>query len=219
MKNVVNTILCVTALTSLYIILCVGLGWFWTIDSFENAEKINQILINLSYSYFAGLFFFLLVTQLPYIYKKAKFKPTINEKIKNLNYQIFACIQTFETEEIPLNINITKEELSEILNKNGIYTNSFYAIVAGYQMNNFQFLVSTRGMILDIINSINNYGEYLKEEQIINIERIKDSSFLHLISHYENSPMAQVNYSSNVFRAALVDELYLVITYLQVVNK
>ncbi len=42
---------------SLYIIFCVGLGWFWTIGESENYEKINQVLLNLSYSYIAGWFF------------------------------------------------------------------------------------------------------------------------------------------------------------------
>lgn len=219
MKRIINIILWISGVISLYIILCVGLEWFWTIGFFENAEKINQVLINLSYSYFAGLFFFLLVTQLPYIYKKEKFKPVINEKVKNINSQIFACVQTFERVEIAQNINITKDELSEIINKTGMYENSFYAIVAGYQMNNFQFLVSTREQILGIISSIKDYKEYINEEKIINIEKIKDSSFLHLISHYEDSPAAQVNYSSNIFRTVLIDELYLVITYLQAINK
>lgn len=219
MKKIIKITLWISGVISLYIILCVGLEWFWTIGSFENAEKINQVLINLSYSYFAGLFFFLLVTQLPYIYKKEKFKPVINEKIKNLNTQIFACVQTFETVEIAQNINITKVELAQIINKNGMYANSFYAISAGYQMNNFQFLVSTREQILGIIHSVKDYKEYINEEKIINIEKIKDSTFLHLISHYENSPVAQVNYSSNIFRTTLIDELYLVITYLQAINK
>lgn len=219
MKRIVNIILLTTGMISLYIILCIGIGWFWTIGSFENAEKINQVLINLSYSYFAGLFFFLLVTQLPHIYKKKKFKPVIDEKITNLSNQIFACIQTFEREEIAQNINITKDELSVILNNNEMYANSFYAIVAGYQMNNFQFLVSTREQILDILHSIKDYKEYLGDEQIVYIEKINDSSFLHLISHYEDSPMAQINYSSNIFKTTLIDEFYIVISYLQTINK
>jgi len=219
MKRIINIVLWISGVISLYIILCVGLEWFWTIGSFENAEKVNQVLINLSYSYFAGLFFFLLVTQLPYIYKKEKFKPVINEKVKNLNSRIFTYVQTFERVKITQNINITKDELSEIINKNGMYANSFYAIATGYQMNNFQFLVSTREQILGIISSIKDYKEYINEEKIITIEKIKDSPFLHLISHYEDSPTAHLYYSSNIFRTTLIDELYLVITYLQAINK
>ena len=59
--KIINLILCLLTLCAGYIILTVGLGWFWTIGSFENADRINQVLLNLSYSYIAGWIFYLLV--------------------------------------------------------------------------------------------------------------------------------------------------------------
>lgn len=50
---------------SIYIFFCIGLGWFWTIGSSENHERINQVLLNLSYSYIAGLIFYILIEFIP----------------------------------------------------------------------------------------------------------------------------------------------------------
>lgn len=57
-------LLAITGL-SLYILFCVGLGWFWAIGSSTNHERINQVLLNLSYSYIAGLVFYILIEYIP----------------------------------------------------------------------------------------------------------------------------------------------------------
>ena len=218
MKKTITLILWITGIISLYVILSVGLDWFWKIGSFDNADEINQILINMSYSYFAGLFFYILVTLLPFVYKKEKFAPIINDKITTLHSQINACVQTFKDID-DLIKGITKEELSEILNLHGMYDNSFYANIAGFQSNNFQFLVGTKEKIIEIIESTKTYGEYLHFEQILNIEKIRDSSFLHLVSTYQETPNAILNYSSKIFKDELIDELYSVILSLRKIEE
>jgi len=84
MEKVVKCVLLITTLISLYIIFCVGLGWFWTIGFSFDSDKINQILINLSYSYMAGFIFYILVSYLPYRLKTEKLKPVIKLKINDL---------------------------------------------------------------------------------------------------------------------------------------
>ena len=64
-RKIVKYGLLVLTTVCIYIILCIGLGWFWEIGHIENAEKVNSVLINLSYSYMAGFVFFILIEYIP----------------------------------------------------------------------------------------------------------------------------------------------------------
>ena len=214
MKKAINGALTALTLVCIYIIFNIGLGWFWPIGTCENYEKVNQVLINISYSYIAGLIFYLLVTYLPYLQRRRKLLPAIKLKINDLNSQINACIQTFEKEENSVLVDmVTRERLSFLINNNGMYENSFYANVVGYNMNNLKFLVSTKDIIFDLIAQILTYKEYLTEEQILNIEKIHDSTYFHLTKIYEETPTAKYYYSSSQFKQTLCEELNLVIGY------
>jgi hypothetical protein len=210
--KILESFLWILTLICLYIILCVGLGWFWTIGYSDNSENINQVLINLSYSYIAGLIFYFLISFLPYRLKIEKLKPAITFKIDSLYKQIKACAQSFDTKE---NTDIiektTLDELKIVLDKNGMYDNSFQAREVGYIMNNFQFLNSTRNNAFDIIDSLLGYKEFMKMEQVVEIEKIRDSDFFRLVKTYEDTPIAKHYYSSSEFKEALAEDLFEII--------
>lgn len=52
----------------------------WEIS--DNYQQVNQVIINLSYSYLAGLIFYLLTSCFPYMIKRNKLKKPIIEKLK-----------------------------------------------------------------------------------------------------------------------------------------
>jgi hypothetical protein len=209
MENITKYLLLIITAICLYIIFCIGLGWFWTIGTATNSENINQVLINLSYSYVAGLIFYILVSYLPNKAKIKKLRPVIKLKISDLYNQINACVQTFEVvENEDIIKSITKEQLKESINKNDMYNNSFYANVVGYNMNNLKFLNATKGNIFEIIESLTGYKEYMETEETLNLEIIRDSTFFHLVKIYEETPMARIYYSSPQFKSEFIDDLY-----------
>ena len=125
MKIIISIILYLLTLSSGYIILTIGLGWFWTIGSCENADRINQVLLNLSYSYIAGWIFYLLVTYFPEMQRKITLRPAIQLKIEDLRKQINACIQTFAKNESGL-IKVNKGRCVEMYDaESGTIPNSF----------------------------------------------------------------------------------------------
>lgn len=214
MRNIIKISLYILTVFSAYIICTIGLGWFWLIGNCDNAERINEVLINLSYSYIAGLIFYILVTYLPNLQAKKTIMPAIKFKIINLQKQINAFIQTFGTkEDEKLVENITKEQLSQLINQAGMYSNSFYANMVGYQQNNLQFLNATRSNVYTIISQLIEYKEYMSTEQLIDIEKIRDSTFFHLIKVYEDTPIARSYYTSNKFKEVFIEELYDVIIH------
>ena len=189
----------------LYIICCVGLGWFWTIGSAINSVKINNVLINLSYSFIAGLIFYFFVSYLPSQAKIRKFKPVIDLKIKDLYNQINACVQTFDDKENQDIIKtITKEELTQVIQKIDMYNSSFYANVVGYNMNNLKFLNATKGNVFEIIESLTGYKEHMETEETLNLETIRDSTKLASFFIGKNGIVDKKRLKKRQLRSALI---------------
>ena len=178
------------------------------------------MIINLSYSYIAGFIFFILISYLPYRLKVIKLKPAICLKVDDLYKQINACVQTFEVREIDNIIqSLTIHELKDLVSAKNMYENSFYGNIVGYNMNNLKFLNLTKDNVFGIINSLLEYKEYLKTDQVLSIEKIKDSDFFHLVKIYEDSPTAKRYYSSNQFKTALISDLYTIIEIIRDLKK
>ncbi|WP_455672521.1 hypothetical protein [Phocaeicola sp.] len=212
----IKILLWIIAFISIYTIGCVGLEVLPTLGTTENPILINSVLLNLSYSYFAGLIFYLLVTYYPFYLQRKKFSPIIKSKINDLYNQVEATIQTFETKEVKGIVDtITFDELKKVIEKNSMYSNSFYANTVGYQMNNFQFLVETKNNFFTIIERLLIYKDYLSINQIVSIEKIRDSSFFHLTKVYESSSLAILYYNSSQFKEELAKELFNIILYMR----
>ena len=82
MKRFINITISVITLLALIIILVIGLDiQSLKLGSFTNAQNINSILINLSYSYIAGAFFYFLVTTIPFYLRKRKINLVIKDRI------------------------------------------------------------------------------------------------------------------------------------------
>ena len=58
-------IVIILTLVVLYVIGSAGLGWFPLLGACENAERINTVLLNLSYSFLASVLFFCMIELLP----------------------------------------------------------------------------------------------------------------------------------------------------------
>lgn len=212
----IKILLWIIAFISIYTIGCVGLEVLPTLGTTETPILINSVLLNLSYSYFAGLIFYLLVTYYPFYLQRKKFSPIIKSKINDLYNQVEATIQTFETKEVKGIVDtITFEDLKKVIEKNSMYSNSFYANTVGYQMNNFQFLVETKNNFFTIIERLLIYKDYLSINQIVSIEKIRDSSFFHLTKVYESTSLAILYYNSSQFKEELAKELFNIILYMR----
>ncbi|MFT0256871.1 hypothetical protein ACMSDV_06755 [Bacteroides thetaiotaomicron] len=73
MKRFINITISVITLLALIIILVIGLDiQSLKLGSFTNAQNINSILINLSYSYIAGAFFLLFGNNYTFLFEKKK---------------------------------------------------------------------------------------------------------------------------------------------------
>ncbi|MBK9225086.1 MAG: hypothetical protein IPO23_11590 [Flavobacterium sp.] len=97
MEKFIKLILIIISLICTYIILAVGLKIVPTIYESSNSENINNVSLNLSYSYIAGVIFYFFVTLFPYLILKNKLKPALDLKLIDLKIQITSFIRSFNS--------------------------------------------------------------------------------------------------------------------------
>lgn len=96
MLRFVNYLVHFLAAIALYIILVVGLGWFWTIGTSDNYERINDVLINLSYSFITGYLVYLCTVFFPARMRSKKVSIIVAEKMQRLvDSRIIPCLRVF----------------------------------------------------------------------------------------------------------------------------
>lgn len=219
MKQIIRIILWILSFLCFYAILNIGLGKLWTIGYSENYEKINNVLINLSYSYIAGLIFYIFVSYLPNKIRIEKFKPIIKRKVDNLYNQINGCVVTFQSAtDGDLIHNINLESLTRLIVGNSLYSISYYGNLTGISMDNFLFLNSTRSKVFELLESLLQYRDFMTNETVTIIEDIKDAKYFHLIKRYETTPTMKLMYDHAKYKEEISKELYQVIELVKVLK-
>lgn len=180
-KLLIFFVLTILTFASLYIICCIGLGWFYKFGSFENASKYNTVLLNLSYSYIAGYIFYVLITYLPFCLRKSKIRTIIKHKKVEMVKQVESNIQAFYTKEISNPLDIDADDLKkQILNSN-MYDRSFYGKEIGIQSSIITLLKESRKVMLLLCEQILIYHDYMSEVEILLIEEIREAPFYRII--------------------------------------
>ena len=198
----INCVLIIITLFCLYVIGCVGLGWLPSFGESENAEQYNNVALNLSYSFIAGWIFYILVTYLPYKQRKHKFQQPIKEYFELIYGRLLDSAKSAYPLSQHKTLCITEEGLKQRLRYNSVNFGSCYA-VAGSNMTILQHMCSQRTSILNLIEGVLNYKEYLDEEQIVVIEHIKNSLYFSMLNALSVSIMDNEDY-----REKLASELY-----------
>lgn len=74
-------IVSISALISIYCILQVKFDFAFYVGSTDNADEINEVLVNFSYSYLAGYVFYILTVKLPYWATRRKIEKPLQSKL------------------------------------------------------------------------------------------------------------------------------------------
>lgn len=180
MDKLINTILVILTFLCLYAITHIGLGWFWHWGTCSNYQQVNLVLVNLSYSYLAGFVFYLLTSYFPYMLKCHKLKRPIVEKLKTINGKLVDSAKCVFPMASWNYLALTEDELIRQFSQVSINDPSAYSI-AGINMNILSHLLTQRDNIIDVINGVLEYKEYLTVEQLLNLERIKDGEYFSLL--------------------------------------
>ena len=216
MNRLIKFFLLFVTVICLYIIFSVGLDIIGKIGSSYNSVKINNVALNLSYSYIAGLIFYFFISYLPFIQTKKKLKPAITSKIEYLSTLIKSFIQTFESTENNLSLKgIHPNYIEKLIVNKSVLDSSYYSVM-GRTMTNQDFLNGHKENIENLIEKILSYREYLSSDQVLYLEEIRDSKFFDLLKIHSTNKHFHIFYGDKETRKLIAAELNKMITF---VNK
>ncbi len=188
--RILNLTIYLLLFISIWIILSVGLNLIpvFEIDiSYEKAERINRVIINVSYSYLAGYIMYLLTVSLPSFRRKKTMIPLINNYINTYCSQsLFSFFMFYNNSEL-LDIDIKEHQnVKEIVSE---YKQSEKMLDTISKSHTFQ----SRKEILTRFNDESNlffnrilpYEEFLVEKQLEIINNIRQDNFLTFFDYYD----------------------------------
>ena len=181
--RLVYSVLTVVTLICIYTIVYVGLGYGWPIGASENYERINTVMLNLSYSYMAGLIFYLFTSTLPHLVRSKKYEPIIREKEANIYGRLIECAKAAYSPSDD-DIAYDKDMIVAKYESHRMSEPCFYQI---YSLN--KLLQLQRSNITDAINGLLVYADYIQPDELEMLEQIKDSQFFSQISVFQWTEM------------------------------
>lgn len=179
--------LVVLTLISIYIILYVGLGYGWPLGSSENADRINNVALNISYSYIAGLIFYFFTSYLPYLVNKKKIKTILIAKSALITQKFEACVKSCL---INYNDPISYDGLTAAMANRSVAEISSLGKLLNTNTSIIQDWSGQIHEMEEVCNQLLEYRKYLSTDQIEGIEKLKNTDFKRLIYALKN-PLLQ----------------------------
>ena len=154
-----------------YVILHVNLGIFWAVMDLEKGDEINTILVNLAYSYLAGLIFYLLTTVLPQQARRRRVRKVLQERI----YVIYGRLE--DSKKAVLDVN----EYMDVNNKY-LQDNEFVNKIQSVALNSSKPNPLWSGTIADYMRT--QKDEIIKETELLmlNQEYLTDGELAAILS-------------------------------------
>lgn len=187
--NRINILLIITSAICIYAIGQIGFGWFWTIGSSDNADQINQVFINLSYSYITGVLVYFLTIALPKYNEDRKLKPVIKEKIEDIGIMLRNMLVGFYQYDGSTELDINNIEACQTLLESTDWNqaNSLPIYKKGQNRLCETFKSDFEVIQEDITRLILCYNLHLSTDQIKFLEKIKSFESYHILAVIVNS--------------------------------
>lgn len=191
-KHWVTVTLWIVAAACLYVIFCAGVHLLPCVGSCDNAENVNNVLLNLSYSYLAGGIFYLFTSTLPRWQKAKRYRPIIDEKEKIIYEKFVGCMRcVFPMDALKyqkLNISSVTSQFAQTDLNRLCYDQDMYE-----GMTIFDMLIEQRKGILGIIEELKEYRDYMPTDELELINKIRDSHYLGLVGVFSSRDLNEPN--------------------------
>lgn len=179
-KNALFVLICIITIIAIYIILHVGLGWLCPIGVSNNYIRINDVLLNLSYSYLAASLFFLLVEYFPSKLSSARAFNICKQHIVNLYIymsEIVAMILLISENSKPIE-KISLGDLENIKFYKPSYKNLYYKTTLYKNGKEAKTKIKEKGVV-NLLGDLYSYSKKI-DKTITKISMLPSSSNLTL---------------------------------------
>lgn len=174
-NNLAGILICLVVLACVYAIFTIKLNLFWRVGLSKNANSINEIIVNLSYSVLAGAIFYVFVDVLPYLSKRKKMRMVILTKLNKLKGTIHKAKTAIYLPPFS-NMPNTKEKFIEDFNCKDM--NDAYQLGVGGFKNLKEFFIYNKIEIQTQIQEILNYSSFLTQTELETLAMVNTSKYI-----------------------------------------
>lgn len=140
----------------------------------SNADDINEVLVNLSYSYLAAVFFFWVADRIPYRYKKEKIKMRLKGKFNIIKEDIRRSKEVVAPFVLASNKDLSREEFIVQFKQKNLEEKCYFSETTRI-IDHLEFLKKD---IIFNIEYLLTYNEYLTIKQYALLLEILDYPYL-----------------------------------------
>lgn len=165
----------------LYAIIQIKLECAFWIGRSDKADSINDILLNLAYSYLAALIFYIFTSVFPYLSMRYRCKNALREKVRLIVSNYKACAESVVPFPQNLPNNISKECLIEIFQGKS-YMDLCRLHILGLKIPVIEYIRVKHKENMVIASEILDYKTWLSSDMIVNVEIIRNSQLTAIIN-------------------------------------
>lgn len=166
-----------------YCILTIQLDWFWKIPYKGDPEKINSLLLNLSYSFIAATIFYLLTVVLPDYQRRIRIEPAINRLKIMIIDDYESSINCFSDLFQKIDYTRDKNMFISTISQRSLFDETPLSKLTGLNRGNYlSTLSSYHSRVRQTIAALLDYKDFLTSEEIITLEEIRNDTYPKLLS-------------------------------------
>lgn len=189
-NNLIDILMYVSIAFCLWAIFAVQLQWIPFVEvslTQETCDKLNIVYVNLSYSFLAAFFFYLLTIVFPRVKSERKIKCVLRKRIDAIQRKVADIVLEFSR-------NIDKSKVGDL--KYSLKSKSWTDNIPMYQYlyhANISYiaLIAEVGSAIrkDAMEMIQLYREFMTEGQIIEMEEFVDMQIFHISKQFSQMNM------------------------------
>lgn len=169
----------ITAIIAIYCILQVKFDFAFYLGSAENADKINDVVVNLSYSYLAGYVFYLLTVKLPYVGARRKIEKPLKSKLSLVLKKCTSCLESTYPQALHGKIMFEEESFVEDFKKVSYFQE---CSIIGMKIPVIAYIKAAHEENRKTITEILEYKSWLPTDKIAMLEQIRSSDLPMIIT-------------------------------------
>lgn len=170
--NIIRILLTVANIVCFWVICSIRLNVIPKINTSWNqnfCDNLNEVFVNLSYSFFAGFIFFLLTVVIPDYKRKKKIKPILHLRVEACFRIIDSIINKFANcSSSVCQRSLSRDELSVILD-----SKKWRDVIPELKISYIEY-ISLQGKYLrrNVLEMIDLYNDQMSENQIADLEHL-----------------------------------------------
>lgn len=186
-------------IVSVCTIVVIKLNFF--IGTSDYAEIINDMLVNLSYSYIAAYLFYLMTSRLPVVMRKRKLMPVIQNRVEEIGRRsIYYVLLEFSRDNNELHADYKHIDGTEDVLASKVWTDEMPTVHRQFGIR-INYLNYVRHQCDDLKERVavvlDRYKDEMTEEQITALEEMTGLYIFRLLELFSSLPKVQIESGVN----------------------